>query len=230
VLRFPGNDSRHGTALEYKLLAGVQIGHGTGRLELGDGGDGDRRLFLGVILFLVGLVVNLGEEFGGNAGAAFQRTNLSVLDRDPERVLSAGRGHRGQSVVGGVGAGFAGKMNGNGCPGSRILGVVSPGVCGGLVGDFGRFKRNRRVASAIEAFRPLKADAKAPVGLVAKGDEEDGVVLGLRSRWSHRRILLCGGGFRLTVRWQRRKDTGEHHKPKKELRPLGNAQGIPPRS
>src|SRR5207245_2153336 len=111
-----------------------------------------------------------------------------------------------------------------------ILSMVRPGIRGSLVCDFGRFKRNRRIASAIEAFGSLEADANAPVGLVAKGEQEDGVVFGLWRRRPNRRILRRWGGFGLTVRRWWRSDGGEHHNQKKEVRPLGKAQDVPPGS
>src|SRR6266567_4446090 len=65
-------------------------------------------------------------------------------------------------------------------------------VCGvgtSLARDFGGFKRNRRVARTIETLRPLLADAEAPVGFVAKGQNKDRVMLRLRSRRTHGRLF-----------------------------------------
>src|SRR2546425_5363635 len=63
--------------------------------------------------------------------------------------------------------------------------MIRPGICGGFVRDFGGLKRNRRVARTIETLRPLLADAEAPVGVVAKGQNKDGVMFRLRSRRTH---------------------------------------------
>src|SRR6266699_3705866 len=104
-------------------------------------------------------------------------------------VLSAQGRSGGQSVVCGVGTSLARQMNGDECAGSRVFGMIRPGIGGGLVRDFGGLKRNRRVARTIETLRPLLADAEAPVGVVAKGQNKDRVMLRLRSRRTHRRLF-----------------------------------------
>src|SRR5260370_13590001 len=110
-------------------------------------------------------------------------------------VLSAQGRSGGQSVVCGVGTSLARQMNGDERPGCGVVGMIRPGICGGFVRDFGDLKRNRRVARTIETLGPLLADAEAPVGVVAKGQNKDGVMLRLRSRRTHGRLF---GGRR---RW-----------------------------
>ena len=55
--------------------------------------------------------------------------------------------------------------------------MIRPGIGGRFVRDFGGFERNWRISGTIKAFRTLLSDAQAPVGSVAKGKEEDGIVL-----------------------------------------------------
>src|SRR2546429_2374956 len=46
---------------------------------------------LGVVVILVGLVVNLGEKLGGDTRAALQRSELGMIDRNLEGIFSAKR-------------------------------------------------------------------------------------------------------------------------------------------
>jgi hypothetical protein len=73
-------------------------------------------------------------------------------------------------------------MDGDKGASGGVFGVVGPGIGGGFVCDFDRFERDRRIPRAIEPFRTLLANAQAPVGLVAKCQDEDGVVRRLRRR------------------------------------------------
>src|SRR5438132_5589421 len=60
--------------LENDLSGRINISHRNRGLEIGYRGNGDGWFLLGVIFFfLVGLVVDFGEEFGGDAGATEHR-------------------------------------------------------------------------------------------------------------------------------------------------------------
>src|SRR5260370_37897983 len=104
-------------------------------------------------------------------------------------VLSAQGRSGGQSVVCGVGTSLAREMNVVGRAGSGVFGMIGPGIGGGFVRDFGGLKRNRRVTGTIETLRALLANTEAPVGVVAKGQNKDGVMLRLRSRRTHGRLF-----------------------------------------
>ena len=78
-----------GATLENDFSARIQVSRRNWGLEIGDRGYGHGRFLLGVILFsLVGLIVDLGEEFGSDATAAGHRAELCVIDRGTEGVLS----------------------------------------------------------------------------------------------------------------------------------------------
>src|SRR2546429_8098883 len=79
------NVANNRASLESELLARVEVGNHDGRLELRDTRDGHGRLLLGVVVILVGLVVNLGEKLGGDTRAALQRSELGMIDRNLDR-------------------------------------------------------------------------------------------------------------------------------------------------
>src|SRR5712691_4656085 len=114
-------------------------------------------------------------------------------------VLPAQGRSAGQSVVCGVGTSLAREVNGDERAGSGVFGMIRPGIGGGLVGDFGGLKRNRRVTGTIETLRALLANAEAPVGVVAKGQNKDGVMLRLRSRRTHGRLFGRRSSWRLSI-------------------------------
>src|SRR6266705_4299727 len=116
----------------------------------------------------------------------------------------------GQSVVCGVGTSLARQMNGDDRVGSRVFGMIRPGIGGGLVRDFGGLKRNRRVARTIETLWALLADAEAPVGFVAKGQNKDRVMFRLRSRRTHGRLFGRRSSWRLPIGRQ-----GKHEETKR---------------
>src|SRR2546429_106946 len=113
------NVANNRASLESELLARVEVGNHDGRLELRDTRDGHGRLLLGVVVILVGLVVNLGEKLGGDTRAALQRSELGMIDRNLEGIFSAKRrgGRRG-----GRWGGFSAAAAGEGLP------LVSPAV------------------------------------------------------------------------------------------------------
>src|SRR2546429_6940946 len=85
------NVANNRASLESELLARVEVGNHDGRLELRDTRDGHGQLLLGVVVILVGLVVNLGEKLGGDTRAALQRSELGMIDRNLEGIFSAKR-------------------------------------------------------------------------------------------------------------------------------------------
>src|SRR5260370_13529986 len=125
-------------------------------------------------------------------------------------VLSAQGRSGGQSVVCGVGTSLARQMNGDERAGGGVFGRIRTGSWGGFVGDFGGLKRNRREARTIETLGPLLADAEAPVGVVAKGQNKDGVMLRLRSRRTHGRLFGGRSSWSLPVGRQ-----GRHEETKR---------------
>src|SRR5712692_6186901 len=64
--------------------------------------------------------------------------------------------------------------------GGGVLGVIGPGVGAGFVSDIRGFERDGRISRAIQALRAFLADAEAPVGIVTKGKDENGIVGRLR--------------------------------------------------
>jgi len=68
--------------------------------------------------------------------------------------------------------------------------MIGPGIGGGFMGDIGGFERDGRVPGTIQAFRPFLADAQAPVGIIAKGKEENGIVGRLRGGRTCGQLLL----------------------------------------
>src|SRR5215467_7856560 len=95
-----------------------------------------------------------------------------------------------QRIDAGVAARFACEVNSNGCAGLRVFGVISPGIDGGFVGDLSRLQRNGWVPGAVEPLWTLQADSNAPVGVVAERQEKGRMMLRLRCRRAHWRILL----------------------------------------
>jgi hypothetical protein len=189
------HDSRDLPALEDELSSVTKIGDGDGRFEIGD--SGRRRFLLGVVFFFVRLIVDLGKEFGSDAGTAFQGANLRMIYRSAEGVL-AGRWRRGRQSVGyGIRARLSREVDGDGGAGGRVLGMIGPGIRCGLVSDIGGFERDWRVTGAIQTLRSLQAKAEAPIGIITKGKEEDGIVRGLRRRGSHGWLLGWWGRLRL---------------------------------
>ena len=105
-----------------------------------------RRLVLGVVIVVGGLIVNFREKLRGDPAAALRQTYLGVIYRSAERVLG-GRGW--------IGASFPCEVNQHGGAGLRILGAVNPGIGAAFSDDFSRFQRNGRIVSAIEPLRTL---------------------------------------------------------------------------
>ena len=99
-------------------------------------------------------------------------------------------------------------MNGNGRAGGGIFGVIGPGISGGFVRDVGGLQRDRRIAGAIHALRAFQADPQAPVRIVAKGQDEYGVVGRLRGRRTRRQLLWGLRGLAERKRRQPRKKQG----------------------
>jgi hypothetical protein len=81
-------------------------------------------------------------------------------------------------------------VGGDGRAGGGIFGVIRPGIGDGFMGDIEGFERDGRVPWAIQAFRPFLADAQAPVGIVAKSKEENGIVGRLRGGRTCGQLLL----------------------------------------
>src|SRR5882724_2527265 len=65
----------------------IQVSDGDRRFEVGDGG-GWWLLFGVFFFFLVGLIVNLGKEFCGDAGTSLQGPYLRVVDGSAEGVFA----------------------------------------------------------------------------------------------------------------------------------------------
>src|SRR5438034_7433944 len=75
--------------LENDLSAGINISHRNRGFEIGDRGNRDGRFLLGVVFFfLIGLIVDLGEQFGGDARATDQRAELCMFDGRAEGILN----------------------------------------------------------------------------------------------------------------------------------------------
>ena len=121
------NGSNDGAALKCELLAGIQVGDDNRRLELGDAGNRDGRLLLRIVIVLVGPVVDFGKKLRRNTSAALERPDLRMVDRNLKGVFASKGGSRGQGVVGGVGASFAGKVDGHVSAGSGQLPVAATG-------------------------------------------------------------------------------------------------------
>ena len=78
-----------GATLENDFSGRIQVSRRNRGLETGDRGYGDGRFLLGVIFFfLVGLIVDPGEEFGSDATAAGHRAELCMFDGGAEGILS----------------------------------------------------------------------------------------------------------------------------------------------
>src|SRR5436309_2482712 len=163
------NSSNDGAALENKLVGGIQVSNSDRRLELRDAGGRNRRFLLGiVIVFLVGPVVDFRKKLGSDAPATLQGPGLGMVDGHVEGVLPAERRSRGQSVISGVGAGFAGNVDSDDGAGSRVFGVIRPSFRGGFLADIARLQWNGRVTVPVKALRTLQADADTPIGQIAK--------------------------------------------------------------
>src|SRR6266436_6764091 len=143
-------------------------------------------------------------------------------------VLSAQGRSGGQSVVCGVGTSLAREMNGDERAGSGVFRMIRPGICGGFVRDFGGLKRNRRVTGTIETLRALLADAEAPVGVVAKGQNKDRVMLRLRSRRTHGRLFGGRSSWSLPVGRQGRHEETKRGDEENEPGLHRDAQVCPP--
>jgi len=94
--------------------------------------------------------------------------------------------------------------------------MISPRIGGGFVGDLGGFEGDGRIAGTIHPFRALQSDAQAPVGIIAKGKNKNGVVSRLRrgrTGWE----LLCGwrilapGEYREGGKEQRQEQSASGH-------------------
>src|ERR1700687_5917308 len=112
-----------------------------------------------------------------------------MIDGGTEEVFSRGRRRGSQRVVRSVGTSFAGQVNGHSRAGGGVLGMIGPGIGGGFMGDIGGFERDGGVAGAIQAFGAFLANAEAPVGIVAKGKDENGIVGRLGGRGTCRQLL-----------------------------------------
>src|SRR6266849_4365034 len=86
-----------------------------------------------------------------------------MIDGGAEGVLSRRWRRRSQRVVRSVGA--------------------------SLVGDIRRFEGDGRISGAIQTLRAFLADAEAPVGIVTKGKDENGIVGRLRGGGTCRKLL-----------------------------------------
>src|SRR5260370_42297965 len=141
----------------------MQVGGGNRGFEVGDGWCG-WLLFVGVFLF-VGLIVDLGEELGSDAGTASKGADLCVIDGGSEGIPSGRRRCGSQRIVLGIDTGFPREVDSDGRAGGGVFGVIGPGIGGAFMGDIGRFKRDWRVARAVRR-RPacLGAAAAAPGG------------------------------------------------------------------
>src|SRR6266581_1251871 len=106
--------------------------------------------------------------------------------------------------------------------------MIRPGIGGGLVRDFGGLQRNRRVARTIETLRPLLADAEAPVGVVAKGQNKDRVMLRLRSRRTHGRLFGRRSSWRLPIGRQGKREETKRRAEANESGLHRDAQVYPP--
>src|SRR5215468_10984492 len=104
-----------------------------------------------------------------------------MVDGDAEGELYVGRA---------VGAGFAGKVNGNLGLRLRILSVIGPGRARGFLHDFCGFEGNWRIAGAFEAFRALHAETETPSGVASLGDKKNWIVARLSYRRSDRSFSL----------------------------------------
>src|SRR3989442_15265140 len=94
--------------LENDLSAGINISHRNRGFETGDRGNRDGRFLLGVVFFfLIGLIVDLGEQFGGDARATDQRAELCMFDGRAEGILARRWRRRSQRVVFSVSTSFA---------------------------------------------------------------------------------------------------------------------------
>src|SRR5713226_437227 len=113
-----------------------------------------------------------------------------MINGGPEGVLSGWWRHGSQRIVCGISASFSREVEGDGSAGGGVFGVIGPGIGSGFVGDIGGFKRDWRVAAAIQAFRALLADAKTPVGSITEGKDENGVVSRLRRGGTSRQLLF----------------------------------------
>ena len=116
------------------------------------------------------------ELVGCNLGAAFERADLGVVERNAERILRFGRA---------VGTGFARNVHRDDGVRLRILCVVNPGQAGGFLFDVRRFERNGRIASAIEALGTFHAKAEIPGRVCALRDEKDRIMARLGNGRAH---------------------------------------------
>src|SRR6266478_3562689 len=143
-------------------------------------------------------------------------------------VLSAQGRSGGQSVVCGVGTSLAREMNGDGRAGSGVFGMIGPGIGGGFVRDFGGLKRNRRVTGTIETLRALLANTEAPVGVVAEGQNKDGVMFRLRSRRTHGRLFGRWSRWSLPIGRQGKREETKRGDEENEPGLHRDAQVYPP--
>src|SRR5690242_1744766 len=190
VSRRPGNCSHDGATLKCELLGGIHVGDDNRRLKLDDAGNRDGRLLLRFVIVLVGPVVNFREQVRSGTPTTLERTDLRMVYRDLEGVLSPERRSRGQGVVGGVRASLTRKMDGYGRASSGVLGMIGPGVRGSFLSDFSWFQGDGRIAFAVKPLRSFQADANTPIGLVAKAKKKNGVMRRMRGLRPHRQALL----------------------------------------
>jgi hypothetical protein len=165
------SDLLNSSAAYDDFAGGINIGDGSGRLEIGDGRIGDRLFLGGVVGIVCALVSYAREQLGGYARAAVHSTELGILDHGMKRVFRGGHA---------VGAGFARQVDRNGGTRPSVFSVVGPGIAGRFVGDLGRVESDRWVAGSIQAFRTFLADAQTPGGIIPGGEEKNRKVFGLR--------------------------------------------------
>src|SRR5713101_6651754 len=106
--------------------------------------------------------------------------------------------------------------------------MIRPGICGGFVRDFGGLKRNRRVTGTIETLRALLANTEAPVGVVAKGQNKDGVMFRLRSRRTHGRLFGRWSRWSLPIGRQGKREETKRGDEENEPGLHRDAQVYPP--
>src|SRR5438552_4358729 len=140
--------------LENDLSAGINISHRNRGFEIGDRGNRDGRFLLGVVFFfLIGLIVDLGEQFGGDARATDQRAELCMFDGRAEGILARRWRSRSQRVVFSVSTSFAREVDGDGRPSGGMFGVIGPGFSSGFGCDMRRFESTWRIPATIHTFR-----------------------------------------------------------------------------
>jgi hypothetical protein len=99
------------------------------------------------------LVIDPGEEFRGDPGAALYRANLRMLHGACEREF--GRRRR-------IGTRFPSDTDRDGGPSLRVFGVVRPRISGAFTDYVCGFQRDRWITNPVKTLRALLANAQAP--------------------------------------------------------------------